>query len=63
MKSQAGATVARGDTLVVIESMKLEHALAAPRDGVVKGIHVQQGQQAAASQVLVTFEIREIPSA
>jgi 3-methylcrotonyl-CoA carboxylase alpha subunit/geranyl-CoA carboxylase alpha subunit len=36
--------------------MKLEHSLAAARDAVVKAIHVAPGQQAATSQVLVTFE-------
>jgi 3-methylcrotonyl-CoA carboxylase alpha subunit/geranyl-CoA carboxylase alpha subunit len=56
VKAQAGAKVARGDTLLVIESMKLEHSLAAARDAVVKAIHVAPGQQAATSQVLVTFE-------
>jgi len=57
VKAQPGSLVARGDTLLVIESMKLEHALAASRDGVVKAVHVEQGQQAATSQVLVTFEV------
>ena len=56
VKAQAGAKVARGDTLLVIESMKLEHSLAAARDAIIKAIHVQPGQQAATSQVLVTFE-------
>ncbi len=56
VKAQPGSTVVRGDTLLVLESMKLEHALAASRDGVVKAVHVEQGQQAATSQVLVTFE-------
>jgi geranyl-CoA carboxylase alpha subunit len=56
VKAQPGAKVARGDTLLVIESMKLEHSLAASRDAVVKAVHVQPGQQAATSQVLVTFE-------
>jgi 3-methylcrotonyl-CoA carboxylase alpha subunit/geranyl-CoA carboxylase alpha subunit len=56
VKAQPGAKVARGDTLLVIESMKLEHSLAAARDAVVKAIHVQPGQQAATSQVLVTFD-------
>jgi 3-methylcrotonyl-CoA carboxylase alpha subunit/geranyl-CoA carboxylase alpha subunit len=56
VKAVAGKAVSRGDTLLVLESMKLEHALGAARDGVVKSIHVAPGQQAATSQVLVTFE-------
>lgn len=51
-----GAAVKKGDTLVVVESMKLEHALAAVRDGTVRSLHVQAGQQVAPAQVLVTFE-------
>ena len=56
VQARPGSSVVRGDTLLVIESMKLEHALAASRDGIVKAVHVEQGQQAATSQVLVTFE-------
>jgi geranyl-CoA carboxylase alpha subunit len=56
VRARPGATVARGETLLVLESMKLEHALGAARDGVVKAVHVTAGQQAATSQVLVTFE-------
>jgi 3-methylcrotonyl-CoA carboxylase alpha subunit/geranyl-CoA carboxylase alpha subunit len=56
VKVQPGVTVARGETLLVIESMKLEHSLAAARDAVIKTIHIEPGQQAATSQVLVTFE-------
>jgi len=57
VKAQPGTAVGRGDTLLVLESMKLEHALAASRDGVVKAVHVAAGQQAATSQLLVTFEV------
>ncbi len=56
VQARPGATVARGDVLLVLESMKLEHALAAARDGVIKAVYVAPGQQAATSQVLVTFE-------
>jgi geranyl-CoA carboxylase alpha subunit len=56
VKARPGEAVVRGDTLLVLESMKLEHVLGAARDGVVKSVHVEAGQQAATSQVLVTFE-------
>ena len=50
-----GARIARGDPLLVIESMKLEHTLAAPRDVTVEAVSVATGQQVAPGQLLVTF--------
>jgi 3-methylcrotonyl-CoA carboxylase alpha subunit/geranyl-CoA carboxylase alpha subunit len=55
VKAVAGASVSRGDTLLVIESMKLEHAIAAPRDALVQAVRVERGQQVAPGQVLVQF--------
>ncbi|MDE2607648.1 MAG: ATP-grasp domain-containing protein [Burkholderiales bacterium] len=55
LRAAPGDAVRKGDTLVVVESMKLEHALAAARDGVVQALHVQEGQQVAPSQLLVTL--------
>jgi geranyl-CoA carboxylase alpha subunit len=54
--AEPGAAVRKGDTLLVIESMKLEHSLAAAHDATVKAVLVAPGQQAATSQVLVSFE-------
>jgi 3-methylcrotonyl-CoA carboxylase alpha subunit/geranyl-CoA carboxylase alpha subunit len=53
IQAAVGKTVKRGDTLLVIESMKLEHAIAAARDGVVASIEVLVGQQATSGQLLV----------
>ena len=53
IQTEAGATVKRGDTLLVIESMKLEHAIAATQDGVVASIDVALGQQTTTGQLLV----------
>jgi 3-methylcrotonyl-CoA carboxylase alpha subunit/geranyl-CoA carboxylase alpha subunit len=53
IQAEVGATVKRGDTLLVIESMKLEHAIAATQDGVVASIDVALGQQATTGQILV----------
>ena len=41
----AGQTVARGDTLVVLEAMKMEIPLRAPRDGRVTAVRCEEGDQ------------------
>jgi geranyl-CoA carboxylase alpha subunit len=51
-----GQVVVRGEALLVIESMKLEHTLAAPRDAVVAEVCVQVDQQLAPGQLLLRFE-------
>jgi geranyl-CoA carboxylase alpha subunit len=53
IQAEVGATVKRGDTLLVIESMKLEHAIAATQDGVVTSVDVALGQQVTTGQILV----------
>jgi biotin carboxyl carrier protein len=50
-----GDAIARGDTLLVIESMKLETAVKAPRDGVVETVHVAVGQSFDRSAPLVVL--------
>jgi geranyl-CoA carboxylase alpha subunit len=56
VKVQTGQAVAKGDALLVIESMKLEHTLSAPRDAVVTEVLVEAGQQVAPGQLLLRFE-------
>jgi 3-methylcrotonyl-CoA carboxylase alpha subunit len=51
--AKAGAAVTRGETLAVLEAMKMEHALTAPRDGVIEAVHATAGQQVADGDVLV----------
>ncbi|WP_439586095.1 biotin carboxylase N-terminal domain-containing protein [Hydrogenophaga sp.] len=50
-----GSYLFKGAPLLVIESMKLEHTLAAPRDLTVENLSVLVGQQVAPGQLLVTF--------
>ena len=45
VKVAPGQTVARGDTLVVLEAMKMEIPLRAPRDGRVTAVRCTQGDQ------------------
>jgi 3-methylcrotonyl-CoA carboxylase alpha subunit/geranyl-CoA carboxylase alpha subunit len=52
IQAELGATVKRGDTLLVIESMKLEHAIAATQDGFLASIEVAPGQQTTTGQIL-----------
>ncbi len=59
VKAVAGQAVAKGDTLLVVESMKLEHSLVAPRDAVVAEVLVAEGQQVAPGQLLVRFQAGE----
>jgi geranyl-CoA carboxylase alpha subunit len=51
----AGDTVARGQTLVVLEAMKIQHQLKAALDAKVESVQVQEGQQVANRTVLVTM--------
>ena len=41
---EPGAKVGRGDTLVVLEAMKMELPIRTPRDGVVRAVHCQVGE-------------------
>jgi 3-methylcrotonyl-CoA carboxylase alpha subunit len=52
----AGAQVARGDVLVVLEAMKMEHALTAPRDGTIAEVLVAAGAQVTDGTVLLVLE-------
>ena len=51
-----GQRVARGDLLVVLEAMKMEHALCALRDGIVAEVRVMPGDQVQNGMVLVQLE-------
>ena len=55
IKVAAGDTVARGQTLVVLEAMKIQHQLKAVLDARIEAISVQEGQQVANRTVLITM--------
>ena len=56
LHAAANQAVSAGATLLVIESMKLEHAIAAPRSGTLASVAVELGQQVATQQLLMSFE-------
>ncbi|WP_374571232.1 acetyl-CoA carboxylase biotin carboxyl carrier protein subunit [Phenylobacterium sp.] len=51
-----GDTVADGDTLLVLEAMKMELPTASPSAGVVQAVHVAVGDVISEDQLLVTLE-------
>jgi acetyl-CoA/propionyl-CoA carboxylase, biotin carboxylase, biotin carboxyl carrier protein len=53
LRVEPGASVAAGETLVVLESMKMEISIAAPRDGVVETVVVGAGDQVDRGAVLI----------
>jgi geranyl-CoA carboxylase alpha subunit len=53
LPARVGEAVARGDTLVVLEAMKMEHALPAPAPGVVSAVHVAVNDQVGPGKLLV----------
>ncbi len=52
----AGDTVKRGQTLMVLEAMKMKNDLKAQRDGTVAQVFVHAGDQVKHSDVLLEFE-------
>ena len=51
-----GESVTKGQTLLVLEAMKMEIRIHAPRDGVVKSLAVKQGQTVEREQELIIVE-------
>ena len=51
-----GARVRKGEELLVVEAMKMENALRAPRDGVVRAVHARVGDMVAPGRPLVEID-------
>jgi 3-methylcrotonyl-CoA carboxylase alpha subunit len=54
--SRPGETVKKGQPLLILEAMKMEHTVTAPADGIVKEIHFAAGEQVLEGAELVTLE-------
>ncbi len=51
-EKKEGDSVSEGETVLILEAMKMENALASPADGVVKGIKYQSGDSVGKGDVL-----------
>ena len=53
--AKAGDAVKKGQRLVVLEAMKMQHEIAAERDGTVETLPVKVGDQVATRQMLASL--------
>jgi len=51
-----GDEVKKGDSLIVLEAMKMENMIKSPADGIVKNIPVQQGDKIEKNTILIQFQ-------
>jgi 3-methylcrotonyl-CoA carboxylase alpha subunit len=51
--ARPGAAISKGDTLVVLDAMKMELPLRAPGSGVVTAVHCREGELVTADAALV----------
>ena len=54
--TKEGETVKKGDTLLILEAMKMENAIKSPTDGVIKNIAINKGEAIEKNQVILNFE-------
>lgn len=55
IKANVGQHVKAGDSIVILEAMKMENEIVAPSDGVIASINVSNGDSVEASQLLATL--------
>lgn len=55
LKVKAGDRVKAGDTLLILEAMKMENIIKSPGDATVKSVKVRMGDSVEKNQVLIEF--------
>lgn len=48
--------VKKGEDLIVLQAMKMNNHLTAPRNGTIRKVHVKQGERVPKNQVLLEFK-------
>ena len=63
VRAGPGDAVAKGQILVILEAMKMEHEIKAPADGVVEEIGVAEGDQVDPRQLLAVVAVSDAEAA
>jgi len=56
LKVEEGQEVEEGQSLLILEAMKMENNFSSPRAGIIKSIAVKEGQAVDKGQILIEFE-------
>ena len=55
VKVKAGDSVKAGDTLLILEAMKMENEISAPQDGTIASVNVRKGDVVNSGDLLCTM--------
>jgi biotin carboxyl carrier protein len=55
---KVGMQVKKGDTLVILDAMKMQNHLNSATDGKVKAVHVSKGDRVAKGVILIELEMQ-----
>lgn len=56
LKVKKGQVVKEGDTLLILEAMKMENAIISPKNAVIKEVYVTVGETVDKTKLLIDFE-------
>jgi biotin carboxyl carrier protein len=52
---QPGDVVAKGDSILILEAMKMENNIKSPGEGTIKAIKIGKGDRVEKNQILIEF--------
>lgn len=55
VKKSSGASVKKGEVILILEAMKMENEIVAPQDGVIASVDVAAGDAVEAGDILATM--------
>ncbi|VAW23393.1 hypothetical protein MNBD_BACTEROID04-1720 [hydrothermal vent metagenome] len=53
---EKGQKVAEGETLLILEAMKMENTISSPKEGIIKSIHIKKGETVEKNELMIELE-------